>query len=166
MGPERRHLSLYKRALESFGRSAVGDWYLKRIAPRIDPPLLRLTGGRVSSVYPVPVMLLTTTGAKSGKARTLPLLYVIDGDRLMLIASNYGKKGHPAWYRNLRANPQVEVLAGKHSGRYVAREITEPRERDRAWQLAVDQYAGYSDYEIRASDRDIPLLLLERTIQR
>ena len=166
MSPERRHLSLYERALESFGRSAVGDWYLKRIAPRIDPPLLRLTGGRVSSVYPVPVMLLTTTGAKSGKARTLPLLYVIDGDRLMLIASNYGKKSHPAWYRNLRANPQVEVLAGKHSGRYVAREITEPRERDRAWQLAVDQYAGYSDYEIRAGDRDIPLLLLERTIQR
>ena len=104
MSPERRHLSLYERALESFGRSAVGDWYLKRIAPRIDPPLLRLTGGRVSSVYPVPVMLLTTTGAKSGKARTLPLLYVIDGDRLMLIASNYGKKSHPAWYRNLRAN--------------------------------------------------------------
>lgn len=166
MSPERRHLSLYERALESFGRSAVGDWYLKRIAPRIDPPLLRLTGGRVSSVYPVPVMLLTTTGAKSGKARTLPLLYVIDGDRLMLIASNYGKKSHPAWYRNLRANPQVEVLAGKHSGRYVAREITEPSERDRAWELAVDQYAGYSDYEIRAGDRDIPLLLLERTIQR
>ena len=166
MSPERRHLSLYERALESFGRSAVGDWYLKRIAPRIDPPLLRLTGGRVSSVYPVPVMLLTTTGAKSGKARTLPLLYVIDGDRLMLIASNYGKKSHPAWYRNLRANPQVEVLAGKHSGRYVAREITEPRERDRAWELAVDQYAGYSDYEIRAGDRDIPLILLERTIQR
>lgn len=66
----------------------------------------------------------------------------------------------------LEGQPQVEVLAGKHSGRYVAREITEPRERDRAWQLAVDQYAGYSDYEIRASDRDIPLLLLERTIQR
>ena len=159
-------MSLYERALESFGRSAVGDWYLKRIAPRIDPPLLRLTGGRVSSVYPVPVMLLTTTGAKSGKARTLPLLYVIDGDRVVLIASNYGKKSHPAWYRNLRANPQVEVLAGKHSGRYVAREITEPSERDRAWELAVDQYAGYSDYEIRAGDRDIPLILLERTIQR
>ena len=66
----------------------------------------------------------------------------------------------------LEGQPQVEVLAGKHSGRYVAREITEPRKRDRAWQLAVDRYAGYSDYEIRAGDRDIPLLLLERTIQR
>ena len=94
MSPERRHLSLYERALESFARSAVGDWYLKRIARRIDPPLLRPTGGRVSSVVPAPVMLLTTTGVKSGKARTLPLLYVIDGDRLMLIASNYGKKSH------------------------------------------------------------------------
>lgn len=66
----------------------------------------------------------------------------------------------------LEGQPQVEVLAGKHSGRYVAREITEPRKRDRAWQLAVDRYAGYSDYEIRAGDRDIPLILLERTIQR
>ena len=155
-------MSIYERALESFGRSAVGDWYLKRIAPRIDPPLLRLTGGRVSSVYPVPVMLLTTTGAKSGQPRSLPLLYVPDGDGLMLIASNYGKKSHPSWYRNLAANPQVEVLAGKHSGMYVAREITEPQQRDRAWALVLDLYAGYSDYEKRAGDRNIPLIRLER----
>jgi deazaflavin-dependent oxidoreductase (nitroreductase family) len=165
MTPQRRHLSLYERALESFGRSAAGGWYLKKIAPRIDPPLLRLTGGRVSSVYPTPVMLLTTTGAKSGQPRSLPLLYVTDGDRLILIASNYGGTSHPAWYRNLTANPQVEVLAGKRSGRYVASEITDPSERERAWGLAVDQYAGYADYEVRAGDRTIPLVRLERVSQ-
>jgi deazaflavin-dependent oxidoreductase (nitroreductase family) len=113
-------------------------------------------------VYPVPVMLLTTTGAKSGQPRSLPLLYVTDGDRLILIASNYGKKSHPAWYRNLTANPQVKVLAGKRSGTYVAGEITEPHDRERAWELALDQYAGYSDYDIRAGDRTIPLIGLER----
>ena len=162
MSPTRRHLSLYEKALESFGRSPAGNWYLGKVAPRIDPPLLRLTGGRVSSVYPTPVMLLTTTGAKSGQARTLPLLYVTDGERLVLIASNYGKTSHPAWYRNLVANPTVEVLAGKHSGKYTAREITDPGERDRTWELALDQYAGYGDYKERAGDRTIPLVRLER----
>ena len=162
MCPQRRHMSMYERAMESFARTPVGDWFVKRVAPRIDPPLLRLTGGRVSSVYPVPAMLLTTTGAKSGQPRTLPLLYVTDGDRLILMASNYGGKSHPAWYRNLTANPEVEVLAGKRSGTYVASEITEPHERDRAWALAVDLYAGYGDYEKSAGDRTIPLIVLER----
>jgi deazaflavin-dependent oxidoreductase (nitroreductase family) len=165
MTPQRRHRSLYERALESFGRSAVGGWYLKKIAPRIDPPLLRLTGGRVSSAYPVRVMLLTTTGAKTGKPRSLPLLYVTDSDRIILIASNYGGKSHPAWYRNLVANPEVEVLAGKRSGTYAAREITDPDERERTWALALDQYAGYGDYELRAGDRTIPLIRLERAGQ-
>ncbi len=162
MSPARRRLSPYERALESFGRSPAGNWYLRRIAPRIDPPLLRLSGGRVSSVYPTPVMLLTTKGAKSGQPRTLPLLYLTDGERLILMASNYGKTSHPAWYRNLTANPTVEVLAGKRSGTYTASEIKDEAERDRAWGLALDQYAGYRDYKERAGDRTIPLIRLER----
>jgi hypothetical protein len=109
-------MNLYERALETFARSPAGDWYLKRIAPHIDPRLLRLTGGRVSTVYPVHVMLLTTTGAKSGLPRTLPLTYLIDGDSLVLVGSDYGGKSHPAWYRNLVANPRVDALAGKRSG--------------------------------------------------
>ena len=155
-------MGVYERTLEKFARMPVGDWYMKRIAPRVDPPLLRLTGGRISSVYPVPIMLLTTTGAKTGEPRTLPLLYVTDGDRLILIASNYGNTTHPAWYRNLVANPKVEVLAGKRSGTYNATEITAPAERDRAWELALDMYAGYGDYEGRAGDRRIPLVRLSR----
>lgn len=135
---------------------------MKQIAPRVDPPLLRLTGGRVSSVYPVPVMLLTTTGAKTGKPRTLPLVYLDDGDAIILIASNYGRTSHPAWYRNLVANPKVEVLAGKKSGTYSASEITDAAERDRVWDLALDMYAGYGDYEGRAGDRTIRLVRLER----
>ena len=163
MCPQRRHMSMYERAMESFARTPVGDWFVKRVAPRIDPPLLRLTGGRVSSVYPVPAMLLTTTGAKSGQPRTLPLLYVTDGDRLILMASNYGGKSHPAWYRNLVANPKVEVLAGKHSGTYTASQIMDPAEREHAWALALELYAGYGDYQKRAGDRTIPLVRLERT---
>ena len=163
MNQQRRHMSVYERGLEAFGRSAVGQLYLKKVAPRLDPPLLRLTGGRVSSVYPAPVMLLTTTGAKTGQPRTLPLQYVVDGERILLIASNYGKTSHPAWYRNLVANPKVEVLAGKRSGTYTAAEITDPAARDRAWDLALDQYAGYGDYVGSAGDRTIPLVCLERS---
>ena len=158
-------MSVYERAMGRFARTPVGDWYVKRIAPRIDPPLLRLTGGRVSSVYPTPVMLLTTKGAKSGQPRSLPLLYIADGDQLILMASNYGRTSHPAWFRNLVANPTVDVLAGKHSGRYTATEITDPAERERAWALAIDLYAGYGDYEKRAGDRTIPLVRLERSGQ-
>lgn len=163
MSPQRRHLSLYERGLEAFGRSTVGYWYVRNVAPKMDPPLLRLTGGRVSSVYPVPTMLLTTTGAKTGLPRTLPLLYLTDDDGLVLIASNYGRPQHPAWYRNLLVNPTVEVLAGAHSGTYVAGEITEPAARERAWDLALDMYAGYGDYEARAGNRTIPLVRLTRT---
>ncbi len=159
---QRRHKGVYERTLEKFARMPIGDWYLKRVAPRVDPPLLRLTGGRISSVYPVPIMLLTTTGAKTGQPRTLPLLYLTDGDDLVLIASNYGKTSHPAWYRNLVANPKVEVLAGRKSGTYTATEITEPGERDRAWDMALDMNAGYGDYEGRAGDRRIPLVRLSR----
>jgi len=162
MSQQRRPMGLYERTLEKVARTPIGYWFVNRIAPRLDPPMLRLTGGRISSLYPTPVMLLTTTGAKSGQPRTLPLLYVTDGEGLLLIASNYGKTSHPAWYRNLVANPKVDVLAGRHSGTYIASEISDPAERERAWGLALDQYAGYGDYQVRAGDRSIPLVRLER----
>ncbi|WP_082169046.1 nitroreductase family deazaflavin-dependent oxidoreductase [Mycolicibacterium chlorophenolicum] len=159
----RRPMSVYERTLERFARTPLGYWYVTRLAPLVDPPLLRVSGGRVSSVYPVPVMLLTTIGAKTGLRRTLPLLYVVDGDSLVLIASNYGRPGNPSWYRNLTANPRVEVLAGRFSGTYEAREITDAAGRADAWDKALDVYAGYGDYEVRAGSRTIPLVRLRRT---
>ena len=142
-------MNIYERTLEKFARTPPGYWFVRKVAPRVDPPLLRISGGRFSSVYPTPVMLLTTTGAKSGLPRTLPLLYVADGDSLI--------------YRNLKAHPEVEVLAGKHTGTYTASEITDPAERENAWAKSVDQYAGYSDYEVRAGNRTIPLIRLRRS---
>ncbi len=155
-------MNAYERVLERFARTPPGYWYVTRLAPRIDPPLLRLSGGRISSVFPVPAMLLTTIGAKTGLRRTLPLLYVVDGDSLILIASNYGRPGNPSWYRNLKANSHVEVLAGRRSGTYTASEIIDPAERSAAWEGALDLYAGYADYEVRAGDRTIPLIRLRR----
>lgn len=159
----RRRMGFYERTLEGIARSPAGYWYLKRIAPRLDPPLLRLTGGRVSSMYPASVVLLTTVGVRSGLPRTIPLLCVPDTDHIILVASNYGGSSHPAWYRNLLGNPRVEVLAGRRSGTYLASVITDPDERERAWNLALDRYAGFDDYDKRAADRTIPLVRLERT---
>lgn len=163
MAAQRRPMSLYKRTLERFARTSMGYWYVTAVAPHIDPPLLKATGGRISSVYPVPAMLLTTVGAKTGLRRQLPLLYLVDGDALVLVASNYGRPGHPAWYRNLTANPRVDVLAGRHTGTYVASEIVDAVERKDLWDKAIDTYAGYGDYEVRAQNRTIPLIRLTRS---
>jgi deazaflavin-dependent oxidoreductase (nitroreductase family) len=163
MPAQRRQLRRYERMLEGFARTPAGTWFVRKVNPVIDPLLLRLTGGRVSCAYPVPVMLLTTTGAKTGQPRSHPLLYVDDGDGLILIASNYGSPRHPAWYRNLRAHPVVEVLAGDNTGTYTASEITDPAQREQAWARALDLYAGYGDYEQRAGNRTIPLVRLTRT---
>ena len=117
----------------------------------------------MSSLYPYPVMLLTTIGAKTGLPRKLPLAYIIDGESLIVIASNYGKSSDPAWFRNVVANPEVDVLAGAQSGKYTATEITDPAERERAWELVLDFSAGYGDYEVRAGDRTIQTVRLQRT---
>jgi deazaflavin-dependent oxidoreductase (nitroreductase family) len=162
MTPSRSPQSLFERAVKAFGRTAAGRWYVRNISVLVDPALLRLTGGRVSSVYPVSVMLLTTIGARTGLQRTLPLVYLNDGAGLILVASNFGNKTNPAWYRNLLANPKVEVLAGKDSGSYLATEISDPTERDRTWALVLDMNTGYDYYEARAGDRTIPLISLMR----
>ena len=133
---------------------------VSRLPPKIDPALLRWSGGRFSCGYPLPVMLLTTVGNKSGLKRSSPLVYFVDGDSLVLVASNFGRPGHPAWYRNMVAEPTVEVLAGKHSGTYRATEITDPSEREAAWARAVEVYPGYDDYVERAAGRTIPIMRL------
>src|SRR5437764_14438205 len=84
--------------------------------------LYRMSGGRIGGrMKGAPILLLTTTGRRSGKRRTLPLLYIEDGDRLAVIASKGGAPEHPAWYRNLTADPQVEVEVGRRRRRMRAR---------------------------------------------
>ena len=117
----------------------------------------------MSSVYPVPVMLLTTTGAKTGQPRTLPLLYVTDGDRILLIASNYGQAPPPGVVPGIPPpTRRSRCSRASAAGPTQRAEITDPAERERAWDLARDQYAGYADYEVRSGDRTIPLVRLER----
>ena len=123
----RRHIRWWERPIEALARTKAGGWYFLNVAMPVDRVLLPLTNGRVSSAIGQQVGLLETVGAKSGEPRAIPLLYLVDGDRIVLIASKAGAAKHPAWLHNLRANPRVSFLAPRgRSGDYVAREAEGP----------------------------------------
>lgn len=153
--------SRFKRGLTAFALTKTGTWYSSQLGARIDPWLVRATRGRVDSTFgQIPVVVVTVRGARSGVERKVPLLYFSDGDDVILIASSYGKAKFPAWYYNIKANPDVRLEAMGRSGSYVAREADEA-DRDRLFELAKLVYSGYSDYEQRTNGiRRIPVLRL------
>jgi deazaflavin-dependent oxidoreductase (nitroreductase family) len=129
-------------------------------ATRVHASLFRATDGRVGGrMVGSPVLLLVTTGRKSGRRRTTPLLYLEDGDRYVIVASNGGAAKHPVWWLNLRANPEATVEVG---GRKAHVRATEARggEKARLWEGLVRMYPSYEDYQ-RRTDREIPVVLLE-----
>jgi deazaflavin-dependent oxidoreductase (nitroreductase family) len=108
----------------------------------------------------VPIVLLSTRGARSGQIRTVALLYFTDGEDVILMASSFGRPRYPAWYHNIKAHPEVTLEAMGRRGRYVAREV-EGEERDRLYALATNLYSGYEVYEQRARGvRHVPVLRL------
>lgn len=120
----------------------------------------RSTGGNVTGDFAGrPLLLLTTTGAKSGQKRTNPLMYTTDGDRLVVIASKGGADTNPAWYHNLRANPEATVELGEE--RFSVRAtVIEGAERDRIFDQVVEQLPGFGEYQ-KNTDRLIPVVVLE-----
>jgi deazaflavin-dependent oxidoreductase (nitroreductase family) len=121
--------------------------------------IYRLTGGRlVGKVWHLSILLLTTTGRKSGAARTTPLCYFSDGNDLVLVASNGGMDWYPDWWLNLMRDPQATVEIGRTRRRVVARAAS-PEERARLWAALTAVAPGYLEYERRTS-REIPLALL------
>lgn len=147
-----------EHALERFAKSQPGGWFFVHIANRIDPILLRASRGRISISVGQPVALLLTIGAKSGEPRTTPLLYLADGDDVVFVASNAGNLRHPAWYHNVRANPQVEIDLRGQRRSYLAH-FADGDERERLWELVNDLYAGYDTYQERAGERQIPIVV-------
>jgi deazaflavin-dependent oxidoreductase (nitroreductase family) len=125
--------------------------------------LYKASGGRLGHTIPgVPgkMLLLDHVGAKSGTKRTSPLLYVRDDEDVVVVASKGGFPKHPAWYHNLKANPDTTMQIGSHEVKVHAR-VAKPEERDRLWKLAVKAYRGYEDYQARSKGREIPLVILE-----
>jgi deazaflavin-dependent oxidoreductase (nitroreductase family) len=147
----------------AFIRSPAGRFIAMKVATRVDPVLLRISGGRVSMALMLPSANLTTTGAKSGEPRTVTILYFSDGDDVILIASSFGREKHPAWYYNLKAHPEAVLeKRGKHST-YRATEVAGDSERQRLFTQADLVYPGYADYRVRtaAVGREIPILRLQ-----
>lgn len=132
-----------------------------RFASRLNTAVFRATGGRLGGRFPggAPVGLLTTTGRKSGRERTLPLVYARDGERVLLVASQAGMPRHPLWYRNLEANPDVSFQIGGDVRRYRAR-AAGPDELAALWKVVCEVYADFDEYRKR-TDREIPLVILE-----
>ena len=122
--------------------------------------LYRLTGGRaVGRVWNLSILLLTTTGRKSGAPRTTPLCYFADGDDLVVVASNGGMDWFPDWWLNLLSDPRATVEIGRARRAVVARAAS-PEERERLWATLVAVAPGYLEYERRTS-REIPLGILQ-----
>jgi deazaflavin-dependent oxidoreductase (nitroreductase family) len=142
--------------------SRPGAAVFSRVLPVLDGAVARLTGGRRSFselAGGVEVVRLTTTGARSGLARTVPLLALPDGDALVVVASNWGSARPPAWSANLAATPGAAVERRGVSRDVIARTAS-LAERDRLWPLLDAMYPGYRAYRLRAG-REIPLLVLE-----
>ncbi len=144
----------YSRASQAIGATGL------RWTGRLNVPLYRLSGGRIGGhVAKAPVLLLTTTGRRSGQQRTAPVVYLADGDRLVVIGSNAGHSRAPAWSLNLKANPDAEVEVGRDR-RLVRARVAEGEERAELWRRHNDQYSGFDEYEAR-TDRDIALFVLD-----
>jgi deazaflavin-dependent oxidoreductase (nitroreductase family) len=130
-----------------------------KVGTKLNNRLYRATGGKVGGKFPggAPVCLLTTTGRTSGERRTVALLYLRDGDDVVVVASQGGMPRHPGWYHNLRADPKVTIQIGRDVRPFVARTAT-GEERDALWRRLVVMYPGYDDYQ-KKTDREIPVVV-------
>jgi deazaflavin-dependent oxidoreductase (nitroreductase family) len=152
-----------QRLLRRFASSGPGSWVLARLLHRLDRPVHRLTRGRhtfASLLTGLPVVMLTTTGARSGRATTVPLVGLPTPGGIAVIASNYGQERPPAWRHNLRAHPDAEISVDGVRRRVRAVEA-EGEQRERIWRAALDVYPGYAASARRAPHRRIGVFVLE-----
>ena len=155
--PHKRRGWLY-RAVARLSAARPAAWFAVHVSWKLDPLLLRLTGGRLSTAGPLAVALLESRGARTGRLRRNATLYFHDGDRVTIIAAKRGLPQHPSWYYNLRAHPDV-VYGGRP---FRAELVEDAAERQRLWSLADRVFAEYVDYRERAakSGRIIPIFQL------
>jgi deazaflavin-dependent oxidoreductase (nitroreductase family) len=130
-----------------------------KVFSRLHVFLYRMSGGRIGGMFRgAPVLLLTTTGRKSRKRRTTPLLYLEERDRYVVVASVGGAPTHPAWYLNVRRDPAATIRIGRHDLAVTA-EAASPEERARLWPKVTQIYPGYDAYQAKTS-REIPIVIL------
>lgn len=152
----------WRRMVQKLAATRWATWILSRILKVIDTPFLRASRNRVSLtsfLTGLPVVVLTTTGAKSGLERTTPLVGIPDGRSVILVASNFGSPFHPAWYYNLRARPEGWLEFNGEAREFIAREAS-GEDYERCWRKAVELYSGFETYRKRAGRRRIPIVIL------
>lgn len=152
----------FQRLIHRFLMQRPVTAFLARYLHIMDNLLMKLSGGKltVTEIVGLPIIQLTTIGAKTGQPRTIPLVSFVDGEKIALIGSNFGQTHNPGWYYNLKKDPNCSVMFKGHTAQYLAREAHDS-ERARYLQEAVSWYAGYEKYKERASHRHIPVMLLE-----
>lgn len=163
MTREYKDVGVFQRLARHTAATRPMTWLYVRIQRRLDQFVYRLTDGRTtptSWLSGLPVIMLTTTGAKSGRPRTVPVLGFRDGDRVTVIASNYGQSSYPSWYHNLRSHPEATVTVDRATYEVEARELT-GQEYDEWFERAARMYPGFVVYRDRASRRRIPVLTLD-----
>lgn len=155
--PHKRRGRLYLTVCR-LSATTAGAWFSTNIAWKLDPYLLKLTGGRFSTAGPLATALLESRGARTGQPRRNATLYFHDGDRVTIIASKRGWPTHPAWYYNLRKHPDV-VYGGLP---FRAELVEDEAERRRLWELADRVFPQYADYREQAgrAGRVIPIFRL------
>lgn len=150
----------FTRLALRFASTRFGGWYFTTITPWFDRWLLSRSQGRYSLAgLGAPTLLLITVGRKTGKQRTTPLLYITDGQRLILVGSRGGHRHHAAWYLNLVAEPQVKVLKDGQQTAWLA-ETAEGAERARLWQQLLNINPWFQRYQDRLT-REIPIIILQ-----
>jgi deazaflavin-dependent oxidoreductase (nitroreductase family) len=127
---------------------------------RLNTWAYRASGGRVGGTFDrAPVLLLHHVGRKSGEERVAPLIYMPDGDDLVIVASYGGSPKNPSWFHNVTANPETVIEVGREH-RPVLAHVAAPDERERLWPALIKLYPAFSDYQDRTGGREIPLVVL------
>jgi deazaflavin-dependent oxidoreductase (nitroreductase family) len=145
-----------------FASTTGGAWLFARVLPRIDRVAFRLTGGRrtvTSTLSGLRVIMLTTTGARTGMARTVPVMAFTIGGDIAIAAGNFGRPQDPGWCLNLRRDPHAQIVVDGALRHVVAEELTGGA-REEAWQIGLQVYPGASAYAKRAGARTIGVFLL------
>jgi deazaflavin-dependent oxidoreductase (nitroreductase family) len=135
-------------------------WEVLKRSTGINVWLYRLTGGRVGGRFDdAPVCILHHRGAKTGESRETPLVHLVDGERVVLVASIGGRPKNPAWYHNVRAHPEIEVeIRGRR--RLMTARVADPEERAELWPRLLTIWPAFEDYQAR-TERTIPVVVCE-----
>jgi deazaflavin-dependent oxidoreductase (nitroreductase family) len=141
----------------------ISTGFLSKYLHHMDTAVLRWSQGKknlTNILTGLPVIVITTTGAQSGKPRTIPLAGIPDGEKIILVPTHFGRSTYPAWYYNLRANPKAQLQQNGYTREYTAR-TADQEEWENYWDLAVHYFPGYQSYLERSGGREIPLFILE-----